>query len=550
MAMQSPEARFLEAVFNHVSLPPRLPGRQEGNLDRIDRALVERVLDAVARLSPILANNALEPLRRSLQACKHVNTGGRLAKSSLLTAFRELPVNPTDFLLLHVAEQNAALIIRCQKEDAHGEEIIFEAFEASPVSEDVLAAEGALQWDFPGNAVAIPLDTFNDPKFQEELATFLEKASVESIKRFAARAKKAGSSAYESRGTVDPSLVTQMLMSLLAEIGGRRVFPTLLRKHVRDDVLWENGSEKPWRRSPFWLALRVSIHRYLSQSKDSGIGRAQYKFMMCLSYALSLLILAQGRENDMQRGENDIILVDLTPANEHHGSILGFLQRWSRMNVALTRAHSALWIVGNFDQWMQEITVIAQESHSRKWALLMVDLLEMGDIVDVYPMQKGEPHPKAVRLPDISNMEEVNGDPAKWSREIEHMGVLMKEDAYIRRLSKEARLVYQHGQTDLITQGTIQELARELGALRLTFDKREREYQDKCQQKRDADAVLVAAAHDAMQAAIGNADMDEVEGELSGAFASAKVTAVKKKGRDERGEEILYESDIGDEDMT
>lgn len=63
-----------------------------------------------------------------------------------------------------------------------GDEVIFEAFEASPLSEDVLAAKGPLQWDFPGNAVAVPLSTFADPKFQEELGTFLQKASAESIK--------------------------------------------------------------------------------------------------------------------------------------------------------------------------------------------------------------------------------------------------------------------------------------------------------------------------------------------------------------------------------
>lgn len=62
--------------------------------------------------------------------------------------------------------------------------VIFEAFEASPSSENVLAAENAVQWDFPGRAAEIPFDEFLSTSFQESLADFLEQASMESLKRF------------------------------------------------------------------------------------------------------------------------------------------------------------------------------------------------------------------------------------------------------------------------------------------------------------------------------------------------------------------------------
>ena len=112
---------------------------------------------------------------------------------------------------------------------SQGEIVVFEAFEASPLSEKVLAAENALQWDFPGCAVAIPYSVFDNPSFQDPLASFLEQASTESIKRFAAHTNKAGSFAFESRDTVDPSLITQMLMTLL-EANGFRV-----EAHVSED---------------------------------------------------------------------------------------------------------------------------------------------------------------------------------------------------------------------------------------------------------------------------------------------------------------------------
>lgn len=146
----------------------------------------------------------------------------------------------------------------------------------------MLASKNALRWEFPGSAVAIPVSEYEKSCFQDELATFLDKASTESIKRFAAHTNKAGSFTFESRDTVDPALVTQMLMTLL-EVNGRRVFPPLLQKRVRDDVCWSEGGEKPWRRCPFWLVLRVAVHRHLSIALGGDVGRIQYKFLVCLA---------------------------------------------------------------------------------------------------------------------------------------------------------------------------------------------------------------------------------------------------------------------------
>ena len=86
-----------------------------------------------------------------------------------------------------VSLRNFIQLILTSPSNDRVEEVLFEAFEVSALSEAVLAAKGPLQWDFPGNAVAIPMSIFSDLKFQAELATVLEKASVESIKRFAAQ---------------------------------------------------------------------------------------------------------------------------------------------------------------------------------------------------------------------------------------------------------------------------------------------------------------------------------------------------------------------------
>jgi hypothetical protein len=127
----------------------------------------------------------------------------------------------------------------------------------------------------------------------------------------------------------------------------------------------------------------------------------------------------------IQGGENEQIILSITVANEFHGSLVGFLKEWPRMNVALTRAKSVLWIVGNFDQWDTEFEVLAADKQSKNWALFIQDVRDRGDIVDFYPPVKVDRHghktvdAKALRLPTETEFKET--DASKWSNEIGHM---------------------------------------------------------------------------------------------------------------------------------
>lgn len=196
---------------------------------------------------------------------------GRLDKTSLLKSFNALE---DEILIIHVTEQNAGLLIY---RDADSVKI--EGFEASAVSADVLKAH-TLQWNFPGCAVVIPKDEFEDSAFQKQVASFLEKASTETVKRFGAQSMKSGVLVYETRDTADPALVTQFLMTMF-EVKGHQTFPPLLQKRVRDEVNFNKGF-KPWRRSPFWLVVRVGIQRHLYFKFGAETGRVYYKYMMCL----------------------------------------------------------------------------------------------------------------------------------------------------------------------------------------------------------------------------------------------------------------------------
>lgn len=159
---------------------------------------------------------------------------------------------------------------------------MIECFEASPTTEHVLAADNALEWDFPGRAVRLSFSDFNDEKLRKNLSVFLERASMEGIHDLQAKAHKANVSVAEARDTSDPALISEMLMVLLEAIG-EFAHVTKLKKRVRDDVNFDTGL-LPWRRLPFWLILRVAAQRHLHLSLG-GSGRACYKLLMGIFFS-------------------------------------------------------------------------------------------------------------------------------------------------------------------------------------------------------------------------------------------------------------------------
>ncbi|KAL4873947.1 hypothetical protein BDV12DRAFT_191814 [Aspergillus spectabilis] len=278
MAAQS----TLLSIFNHVVLPPELPGKSDEQIDAVEGDLIHRFLDVVKAMKTRSQDDLFptwQIIENTLTSSSLVNDRGICNKAALSKALRKL--SPESALTIRIREQNAGLLIRKACDGAMV--VIFEAFEISPTAEQTLAAKGALQWDFPGTAVSVPCNVFDDHYFQENLASFLEKASIEPLEQFAVKVRKAGTQISEARNTVDPAIVTQFLMTLL-EANGEHVEMPVLRKRVKDDVCWDKA-KLPWRRSPFWLTLRVCVQRLLYLHLGSEVGRMQYKAMMCLFLA-------------------------------------------------------------------------------------------------------------------------------------------------------------------------------------------------------------------------------------------------------------------------
>ena len=105
---------LLESVFNHLVLPPKLPGQLDTDKDDIEVSILTRLIhacDTLSKLSTQEFTQTWSSLHKSLRICFSINQG-HLEKKSMLHEFRSLQSN--HFLILHVVEQNAALIIRRQ----------------------------------------------------------------------------------------------------------------------------------------------------------------------------------------------------------------------------------------------------------------------------------------------------------------------------------------------------------------------------------------------------------------------------------------------------
>ncbi|GME23910.1 hypothetical protein GTA08_BOTSDO13117 [Neofusicoccum parvum] len=257
MAVLDPEIRSLETLLNHIVLPERLPSGQGDDTSGLETELTDVLIHATEALANVVPDPQLptwDDVRGAILVAKELNNNGAVG------GLEKLSMLPQS----HIVE--------------------FEAFEASAKSRDVLAAESALQWRFPGAEAAVPFNTFADDSFQQNLADFLEQCSGESFEEFAAHARKAGADVVETRDTADPALVSQLLMTIL-EAYGCRLSPPLLHKRVRDDVVWEAGAETPWRRSAYWLVLRVGLARYLDTTYGPEAGRVRYKLLICVVLA-------------------------------------------------------------------------------------------------------------------------------------------------------------------------------------------------------------------------------------------------------------------------
>ena len=158
---------------------------------------------------------------------------------------------------MHIRAQNAALIVRRL---TPGNFVQFEVFEVSPKNADVMKTEGKLLCSYPGPAIRVPVDTFTDESFLQELSSFLVQMDVDVLDS-TPTASKARSAVQEVRETVHPRYISGLLVGIIRGFGQPAVVDRIT-KRIGDEVLWRDAY-KPWRRSPLWLVLRVTLQTSL-----------------------------------------------------------------------------------------------------------------------------------------------------------------------------------------------------------------------------------------------------------------------------------------------
>ena len=156
---------------------------------------------------------------------------------------------------MHVRAQNAAVVVRVLIDHVR-----FEIFEVSPPARIVVSTNGKLICSYPGPAVQISPEIFFNKCFLRELASFLIQMDIDVLDS-AATSVKAGCTVQEVRESADPRYISKLLVGILRGFG-QPASVDRITKRIGDEVLWK-GAYKPWRRSPLWLVIRVTLQTSL-----------------------------------------------------------------------------------------------------------------------------------------------------------------------------------------------------------------------------------------------------------------------------------------------
>lgn len=253
----------LSTTINHIILPPKLPQAQDVDCEGVENDMVCIVQHAARTLQPSLhpeASQAWRPVLEMVSDLADMRQGPGLRDDRLHSKISTL--KPGSILALHLVAQNAGLFMIYD----HSQRISFECFEVSATSERVTTTQGRLLRTFPGRAVSCSAELLSNDLFVTQLVAILQKLNLETVGTATASTTKAGSIVPEERETTDPCLVRDLLMTMLSA-SGKIEEAIKIHKCTRDDVLWRDA-KLPWRRSPFWLVLRVAIQRALLTSMN------------------------------------------------------------------------------------------------------------------------------------------------------------------------------------------------------------------------------------------------------------------------------------------
>lgn len=270
-------------------MPPQLP--QSDDLDPYhERILLTTTIQALQEFQTHLSNPEQNRQVQSVVSTvtsllNSRNNSGYVSETQLAPILADLGAGAAcGAVLLEIKAQNAGILISKRKDS-----IIVESFELSPTNQDAIAAKGRLIRSFPAYASMINVASFQEEGLRATLAQTIAKLSSQPAPGFQPQVRKANQYHDEMRDTTHPGMVTNFLMNVTSALGEATHVSTIW-KNTREEVLWSQ-SKQPWRRSPLWLLLRVSMQLQFSRAVAvSESNESLYKPFMVflLSKVLSL----------------------------------------------------------------------------------------------------------------------------------------------------------------------------------------------------------------------------------------------------------------------
>ena len=169
-------------------------------------------------------------------------------------------------------------------------------FELSPANAAVMTTRGRLVRSFPAFAVQVDSTILANERFQSSIANTIATMSYQRAPDTTPKVRKAGQSHEEERDTTSPKVVTELLASVLLSFG-REAPVQSIRKNTREEVSYEM-SKLPWRRSPIWLLVRVTLQLSFQQAGPSS-NKTYKTFMLYLLSSVLKAAQAQSLDSDI-----------------------------------------------------------------------------------------------------------------------------------------------------------------------------------------------------------------------------------------------------------
>lgn len=281
------QAETVKYLFRHVVLPAQLPHTDDRDVEK-DNELLELVTSALEDLKLSVESDQVASIDTAKQLIDNLAQSrdgmGDTSEEQVLWLLNDLTASGSDNVVpLEVKAQNAALLI-----SRDGDDIVFESFELSPTNEASMT-KGRLIRHFPALAARVPVPTMRKKELKRSLAATIAKLTTQEVIGFRPVVHKAASIHCEPRDTVNPAMVTEWFMNLIAAVGTTTDVSRITKK-TREEVLWQQ--KQPWRRSPLWLLIRVSLQLFFTRLEpDSQSAPSLYKgFMIHLLSRLQQMV--------------------------------------------------------------------------------------------------------------------------------------------------------------------------------------------------------------------------------------------------------------------